>query len=330
MSDTTLRQWVMLTGIPRAPRKASNADIQELLQDNGFDVSLRTIQRDLRKLSSVFPIAADEHKPLGWFWYGPKTFDLPGMDVHTAIAFQLAGRYLEPLLPRTTRAYLDPHFARAREVLAKVSGNKLSEWPSRIRSIPSGLPLQPPKVHQHVLEAVHEALLERRALAIRYRKRGDTRAKPMEFHPLGLVYRDAVAYLVGTFWSYADIVQLAVHRITQAEVSEAEAREQADFDLEAYCASGAFDYLLDDAPLNVTLRVHPVVAPRFTETPVSRDQTVASDDDGWLQVSFTVAETTQLHAWLRSFGAYVEVVSPKILRKSFAEQARRVAALYEL
>jgi hypothetical protein len=172
----------MLRCVPRAPRKRANREIRDQLLELGFDVGIRTIQRDLRRLSALFPIASDDHKPLGWSWTGTASFDLPGMDVHTAIAFRLAARYLEPLLPRATQAYLEPHFLRAAEVLDGMSARGLSAWPAKIRAIPWGFALQPPQIEQPVLEGVHEGLLKDRVLAVAYRRRGETGVRQYEAH----------------------------------------------------------------------------------------------------------------------------------------------------
>ena len=64
MSDTLLRSLQMLQLIPRSPRKIETTKIREFLKEYGFDVSVRTVQRDLIKMSSIFPLVSDErNKP---------------------------------------------------------------------------------------------------------------------------------------------------------------------------------------------------------------------------------------------------------------------------
>lgn len=65
MSDTLLRQWNILRLIPRQPGKISTREIKNKLQSQGFDVHIRTIQRDLEKLSAIWGLVCDEHKPGG-------------------------------------------------------------------------------------------------------------------------------------------------------------------------------------------------------------------------------------------------------------------------
>src|SRR4051812_37838185 len=57
---TLLRQWHMLRLIPRAPGKITVQDIHSRLASEDFDVTIRTIQRDLHELSQTFPLTVDE------------------------------------------------------------------------------------------------------------------------------------------------------------------------------------------------------------------------------------------------------------------------------
>src|SRR5262245_51307729 len=69
MGATILRQWLVLTMLPRPPRRIDTGSIASRLRDRGFEVHRRTIQRDLLELAEVFPIVADERaKPYGWRW----------------------------------------------------------------------------------------------------------------------------------------------------------------------------------------------------------------------------------------------------------------------
>ncbi|MBX3188520.1 MAG: hypothetical protein KF819_16005 [Labilithrix sp.] len=69
MSRSILRQWAILSLLPKPPRRIDSASIEGELRARGFATHRRTIQRDLLQLAEVFPIAADErHKPYGWRW----------------------------------------------------------------------------------------------------------------------------------------------------------------------------------------------------------------------------------------------------------------------
>lgn len=68
--ETMLRNFLMLQELPVYPRKISTSELKARLQSVGFETTIRTIQRDLNKLSGVFPLLTDNAKPQGWSWQG--------------------------------------------------------------------------------------------------------------------------------------------------------------------------------------------------------------------------------------------------------------------
>ena len=69
MSDTILRQWAMLRNIPHAPRRITTSVLRDRLIEEGYRVDIRTVQRDLGKLSLLFPLISDgRSRPYAWSW----------------------------------------------------------------------------------------------------------------------------------------------------------------------------------------------------------------------------------------------------------------------
>ena len=100
MTDTTLRQLKLLEFLPRQPFKKSPQNLQDELSQIGFEVSIRTIQRDLKVLSGIPPLVSDERdKPYGWSWHKGAHGLNPAMDPIEALTFSLAEEYLEPIMP---------------------------------------------------------------------------------------------------------------------------------------------------------------------------------------------------------------------------------------
>ena len=68
---------------------------------------------------------------------------------------------------------------------------------------------------------------------------------------------------------------------------------------------------------------------RLLETPIAEDQKIIEKVDCW-QLQATIGNSYQLRWWLRGYGERVEVLSPKSLRKEFAESAIATAKRYNL
>jgi len=330
MSETLVRQWEMLRIIPRAPRKIATADIEAYLREDGFEVNRRTVQRDLQHLMSTFPLTVDDrHKPYGWSWMREANpFDIPGLDLHASLAFRMASDHLEPLLPAPTRQHLQPHFDLARERLDQMQDSGLRSWPDKVRVIPGGIRREPPIVRPDVLEALQTGLFDERCLAVTYRRRAESKDRQYEVHPLGLVYRDLVGYLVCTLWDYKDVRQLALHRFQAAAVTDRPSKCPKGFTIDAYVQSEAFGFLHGDRYLKLKAIFNPAVAPSLTEAPVSKDQKVTKQRDGRLLLVASVRDTTALRAWLLGHGSLVEVLGPKSLRDEIRAEIEELATRY--
>jgi len=318
--------------VPRAPRKIDTATIERHLESDGIVVTRRSIQRDLESLSRVFGglRCDDRSKPYGWCWdERSPLLEVPGMNVQSAVTFELLRQHLRAVLPRSTVRTLDAHFKRAREVLAHNRGAKMARWPGKVRVVPRGMPRVAPNVDRRVQEAVYTALLEERRLHIRYKKRGSSEHVEYEVGPLGLVLRNGAFVLVCTFWDYKDINQMVLHRMASAEILTKAVKRPPKFNLDEYISAGHVGFRRGEKLIKLKVLLDPQAALALHEAPISDDQSLSVSDDGRERLSATVPDTTELRAWLRSHGAMLEVVAPKRLRhemaREVAEQARRYA-----
>ena len=267
MKSTLLRQWKMLRMIPRLPRKIGTADLMQRLENSDFTVDLRTIQRDLNQLSEVLPLISDQAKPQGWAWNeAAEQFDIPGMEPQVALVFHMAEVHLRGLLPTSTVDTLKPWFSAASRVLDE-HGNGISHWPEKIRVLPRGLPQTPPEIDSGVQAKVYQAVLHERQLEIGYGREIDD-VREYVVHPIALVVRNQIIYLVCVFDGFDDIRQLVMQRIHSANVLGFPAEKPADFVLDDYIAEGAFGLVFGDEPLLFEARFMSHLAIHLRETPL--------------------------------------------------------------
>ncbi len=332
MSDALLRQLAMLRLIPRSPRSTDAPTIRKKLAEEGFEVDVRTVQRDLETLSSLFPLGRDETgKPYRWSWDRNALHELPGMDPPTALTLALAHRFLDRLLPRSSLRLLEPHFRNAENQLKELRSRDFSAWPGKVRVLPQGQRLIPAEVDPSVLEVVYEALLKGRRFSCSYRRKGERAAKAYEVNPLGLVVRDAVSYLVATLWDYPDPLQLTLHRMSRPALLEKPATAVAGFDLDRYIAEGAFGYRLSEQPIRLKVRFAKAPAQHLYETALGQDQTLTEEPDTQtVLLEATVLDTEELRWWLLGFGDQVEVLEPGALRAVFRGMAERLYREYSV
>jgi len=332
MSDTTLRHLETLRAIPRHPRKTTASEVHRHLLGAGFDIDKRSVERDLHKLSTFYPISCDDSgRPAGWFWQaGAADLIAPGLTTGEALELELLAQHLKPLLPAGAWASLQPRLTAAKATLKTLSSAPLARWRKRVAIIEDGPPLQVPDVAPEVLATVHEGLLHSRRIAVDYRAVEADKARRFEINPTALVYMGQVGYLVGTLWNYNDLRHLALHRMSKPELLETPATLPQDFDLGAYLREqSAFDFPGTEE-LRLHLRVQGWMARHLEERRLSKDQRIAPEaevSDTWI-VQATVRESERLVWWLRSHGEAVEVIAPAALRQRLAGEFSALAARY--
>jgi len=329
--DTLSRQWQLLRLLPRHPRKITAGDLQKRLERDGFETTKRTIERDLNALSESFPILLDDRdKPYGWSWKkDAPALTVPGLTAPQALAFALVRQFLEPLLPASTVAELKDHFEAAERLLGSLPKTRgVPSWTGKVRVVPPAQPLLPPKMNPKVQATVYEALLLNRQVQIAYHKRGATAPVEYTVHPLAVVQRGPVTYLVCTLFNYKDVLLLAFHRILSAIVLEESSNYPKDFKLDEYLASGALNFGRGDE-VNLELIFAKDAAEHLHETPLSADQQIEPLDADRVRVTARVVDSPQLTWWLLAFGDGVEVIGPDHLREMFVRTAVSLSRLYQ-
>ena len=307
--ETLLRQWAMLRLIPRHPRRIDTGRLRVELQNQGYDITLRSVQRDLNKLSAVLPLVCDQSKPQGWWWQADaELLEIPGLDPQAALVFKMAEQHLAQVLPKSTIDTLRPWFKAASGVLQnQMEGT--GTWLDKVRIIPRGQPLLPPVVDQDVQTMVVQAVFEGKRLAITYTPHGVPEPKEYEVNPIALVQRDLLLYVVCTLWDYHNPMLLVMHRIRSAMVLEKPSWWPEGFDLDDYIHQGGLGYRIGP-PIQIEAVIADSVASILMETPLSSDQTLDESPDASYRLRATVADTKELRNWLRGFGKLVRIDLP--------------------
>lgn len=329
MTEFMPRYWHMLRCIPHHPGRITTEEIARKLASEGFDVTRRTIERDLRKLSEHFAIEADESdKPFGWFWCpGVKGLDLPGMSMSQAVTFALAEAHLTQLLPTTMLGQLEPFFQQARERLNNLNAVSASKWPHKVRVIQATQPLLPPTIDEAVQSEVYTALFRDQKLRINYLKKGADRTKPHVVNPLGLVQRGQVIYLLCSYENANTPLTLAIHRIKSAEALANKASAPDGFDFDQSIQNGLLQFQRHEITEFEAI-FDKNAAHHLFDTPLSMDQQINEVDDQHVRVTASIADTEQLKWWILGFGVKVEVLKPISLRHRIVEIVNGLNVIY--
>jgi len=326
--DTLFRTLAMLQIIPKEPRYKATSTIHAALDEKGFQISLRTVQRDLSSMSSHLPLICHEgdgeHR---WSLSSSFNDSKLGLDTPTALTLVLAHEYLSGLLPQIAVDQISSQFKAAQQYLNALPSNHYSGWANRVKAIPNGKTLIPAQIKEGIWEAVSEAALEEYAIEVTYLSRKHNEPKSYTLHPQAIVVRHSVSYLLATVKDYDDLLQFALHRIQTVERSDKQYRPLTGFDLTEYIEQGGFSYRQSSGPVVLKARVKAEIAWLLSETPLSEDQELKPEGEGWFQLTATVTDDQETLWWIQGYGSAIDVQEPQKWREHIHQQAREVLGL---
>ncbi|PKG35687.1 MULTISPECIES: helix-turn-helix transcriptional regulator [Psychrobacter] len=326
---TTARQWQVLSQLQRN-RWVGTTHIYEQLMMAGFDISLRTVQRDLNALAKRFPIEKNNANPQGWRWRDDAPLQsLPHMNLSQAVAFNMVEANLTQLLPPVILDELFPWFDLARRQLK--NSKVTHSWIDRVRIEPATQPLIAPHIDLDSKDNIYHALFYQLQIKACYTRSNKSQAGEYILNPIAIIQRGVIIYLLATRTDDPETVirTFALHRFASVEILETAAKTPDNFHLDSYLDAGGMGFShplfreLSDHGKNmpIELQFTKQAGKSLTESKLSDDQTVTLNDDDTLTIQATVNLTSQLVWWLRGFGNGLLNAKPELLYQAVLDKA---------
>jgi len=328
MSDNrTQRHMAILRYIPQEPRFTTTIELKNKLSTDGFNVSLRMLQRDIDTLCCQHAICRDDSvRPHHWFQL--KGVSHTGMTPSTALAICMLKEHAHQLLPTEVSNNLDGFFSQATHKLAAAPENPLSNWPAQTARLAPGFQLGKPIINDQIMKTVEQALIYQQGLLINYKPRPPRPNKQYQINPLGLVARGHVVYLVASLRNSGEYRHFVLHRMVDAELSSHSAKLPPNFDLSSYLEKGSMSFPKNEV-ISLVLKVNYIEGYHLLETPLSPEQAVSYPDQEHFIIRAQLNNTEELKWWLMSISDISELLSPESLRKELAESLIKAARQYQ-
>ncbi|EME99165.1 WYL domain-containing protein [Streptomyces mobaraensis NBRC 13819 = DSM 40847] len=292
-----------------------------------LEVSVRTVYRDVEALgASGVPVVADRGPTGGFRLVGGYRTRLTGLTEDEAGSLALA-----TVPGAAAELGLGADLAAARLKLEAALPAGTGE---RARRVAERFHLDAPGWFRDAepvphLAVVADAVWRQRALRVHYRRwKGEVRR---ELHPLGLVLKGGVWYLVAE--AEADIRTYRVSRFLAVEPLPGRFERPADFDLAAVWTetSSRLEGMRyqGEARLRVSPGVLRLLPAKFGAAGARAVAEAGSADaDGWAEVMLPVESLPVAVCDLLGLGAEAEVLAPPELRAAVAAAATALAARY--
>ena len=293
-----------------------------------FEVSVRTIYRDIEELSAAdVPVYADRG-PNGGFQlldgYRTKLTGLSPAEAETLFLAGLPGPAAElGLADVLTAAQLQLTAALPERVRA--TANRVA---ARFHLDPVGWFRSADEAR--LLPAIAKAVWNETCLDVRYKKRG-AGSVVRKLQPLGLVLKAGIWYLVARAGDQQRTYR--VSNFLEMSVGDERFERPKDFDLVRFWTMSSRAYEVGLYRSEAILRVSPSGMPKLDQlgsvvAQVAAETAALPDRDGWVRVVIPIESIDQAAADLIRLGTDAEVLEPAELRWRIAENAQALSALY--
>ncbi|MDD2500322.1 MAG: transcriptional regulator [Geobacter sp.] len=171
----------------------------------------------------------------------------------------------------------------------------------------------------------------RRALLFQYRvklsySRSGKEAALYEIDPYTLVLAKGGLYLLAHAHNRGAVRLFAVERIAGLTVTRQRFEMPDEFNPEQHF-SDAFG-LVTDQPMQLKIHFDAEVAHMVRDRVWRPDQTLLTEPDGSVLLSFEAAGSLEILAWVLSYGCHAELLEPPELRKELKRQIKGLREIY--
>ena len=282
-----------------------------------YDVTRRTVQRDLRDLREAGFILGEKRRNSRVYYQLQKEtgmpLNFPVMEVAAMIFAERAGL---GLVGTPFGEHLRSAVRRLTEAMPQ-EGRRFFE-----RAAEAYVPLarghKPYEEARELLEKLHDAILERRICRISYRSPGAEGAKEYEIEPLRLLHYRGGLYVISRVPYYDSLITQAVERFESVEAT-GETFEPPDHLPIDERVSDAFGVSYEE-PMEMAVRFTEEQAPYIRERIWHPSQELEELPDGRVVLRLRAGGFYEIRSWVLSFGAAAEVLEPAELREAVREE----------
>ncbi len=223
-------------------------------------------------------------------------------------------------------AVYNPHLLTVLAKLGKVMAEPVSSHLALVASEHSAAPANARLAH--VLEVVASAWLHRRKvrLWVENALQGGVTLRVLSPYLLEPTVQGEL-YVVGQDETSGKIRSLSLRTVQRAQVLDLASEADARFSPGAYLAP-VWSMPGSDNVQTVVLHFDPEAALQVRSRRWHASQRIEDLANGGCRLTVAVDDWRTMCPWIRSWGAQVEVVSPRALREAMADEAVRLATIY--
>jgi predicted DNA-binding transcriptional regulator YafY len=289
-----------------------------------FEISTKTAQRDIDFMRDRLYCPLQYDASQKGYYYDDETFSLPMVYLSSEELSSLL--IAKKMLQDISGGYIGNEIT---SILKKITNvlNKHMSMGDRIDDAFSFQLIEYSPAPETVFKAVLEGCLKQRRLGFTYFSPIREEKSVRTVDPYHLFNYMGTWHLIGYCHLRNTIRDFALGRITEAKVLSETFEMPPDFDMEDYFQS-SFGIYKGKSKKQVTLRFTPLKSRWIKEQIWHKDQKARFLKDGSFELSFPVADFSEIKMEILKHGNDVEVIRPKSLRELIKTEAQNISKIY--
>ena len=319
MSKKLLRQLTLARCVPYRPYKLTARQLQEKLEEEGIQVSLRTIQRDLEEMSGMglFDLTSDDRsKPHGWCFERNGLIDFANfMPLGLAMALKTWNDQAADLLPASVLAELNPIIDKANQVISDSKSELAGRWVENVVRLPRPF-AGSPDIRRST--TIRDALWRGRKFSAEIKRVIKGRTVWLRYeqvNPLGIVNRKDSTMLLCTVSDMdPKIYGINFENIKEVELTALPVTQPREFSVNKMIREKGYHEESDTIHF-VGRITHPNRAAIEGAIPGNNPRLTRYDKQS-MMVETEVKDSPEFRRWLTDMAGKVEILAPESLRNS--------------
>jgi len=297
-----------------------------------FQVSTKTIRRDLKILESVFGRFSVDKEAHGrkryFFEHSPFTFGL-SLSGSELLALYVGQKMMSSLEGTYFWSEIEHVYKKFRGLLSRDA----IEYAERMIPFFYQFKLSQPHYNKkdgELINAILVAMEESKVLQVLYRSVKSERAKKYNIWPYTFVFWQGSVYLVGYSCKDKENRFWKADRFLDAKVLDNEYFERpVDFDVDAMMANVVVPYVGASRTVLATIRFSGYAAKIVQEENLRTIRQIRRKKGNVVYVEMEVEPGKSFLRWVMKFGALAEIISPPELRDTIKEELQATIKLYD-
>jgi predicted DNA-binding transcriptional regulator YafY len=289
-----------------------------------FEISTKTAQRDIDFMRDRLYCPLEYDLSQKGYYYDDETFTLPMVYLTSAELSSLL--IARKILQDISGGNLGDEISSILQKITNVLNRHMSTG-DQIDDVFSFQLVGYSPVPESVFKDVLEACLKKKQLKFTYYSPARDERSTRTVDPYHLFDYMGTWHLIAYCHLRKSVRDFALGRITDASILEEIFDKAPDFNMKDFFQS-SFGIYKGKSLKEVTLRFSPLKTRWIRDQVWHKDQKVKLLEDGSMELTFPVADFSEIKMEILKHGAMVEVIKPRSLRELIKAEAQSIAKIY--